>query len=483
MNSQGLGNLVSRMACAAVLGLAQPAGAAVIYKNAANPGGLPDLTQENVPGVPAPLDSAICLAAAAGDALWYFDHLTTGGVRKYSGLVAHADASDSSKQWGTDGYQLVSQLADRIYTQKNGGWGIHQYIYAKRGDKDVSEATRTYRRGTTEVKKTIKEWNWNTDVHSGARVTNDLVKQAIDTPTQIGIAGAVWHEQGKPPGTIMQSGGQNIGHHLVFAGRDDQEKQLIVAHGWGDHWLDDANKTTPVSSAYYDAYDYAIADGRMRITDADLIARVGGLAGRTPDYAEIENVRMLNAEGKMKFSVEAFKEAFPPAGSVPGSEAQANGHFEFLAFNETPTHVNRLALELPLLDPAGFSIDDVSGVILPVGWRYRLWDPNVDTAAGEMVTDQGIVNWLGFDFRGLLFESDLDVLSPGTGLNIAFDLAADLLDWSYLRSQPLNAAAWTPEGDLAYVGLAVPVDEPHGIPLISLGAVLLLACRRRWRPA
>lgn len=476
------GNLTSRIAFVTALVLALPAGATVIYKNNTNPSGIPDLTQENVPGVPAQLDSAICLAASAGDALWYFDHLTIGGVRKYSGLVAHTDATNSSKDWGKDGYQLVSQLADRIYTKNQGGWGIHQYIYSKRGDKDVSETTRTYRRGAAEVKKTVKEWNWNTDVYSDAQVTNKFIKQAIDTPTQVGIAAAVWHEQGKPPGTIMQSGRENIGHHLLIAGRDDQEKQLIVAHGWGDHWLDNANKTTPVSNSYYDAYDYTIADSLMRITDGDLIASVGGLAGRTPDYAEIENVRMLDAVGKMKFSVEAFKQAFPIEGSQLGNEAQTDTHFEFLAFNDTQTPINRLALELPLLDPVGFSAADISNVILPAGWHYRLWDPNVDTASGEMVTDQGIVNWLGFDFRGVLFESDFDLLSPGTGLDIAFDLPAALLDWASLKSLPLNAAAWTPDGNIAYVGLTMPVDEPHSIPLISLGAVLMAAFRRKWSP-
>jgi hypothetical protein len=117
--------------------------------------------------------------------------------------------------------------------------------------------------------------------------------------------------------------------------------------------------------------------------------------------------------------------------------------------------------------------------VFPTGWTYRLWDPNVDGDSSEPVTDQGIVNWLAFGFRGLLFESSVDLVSPATGLDIAFSLPGDLLDWTSLASQPLNAAAWTPAGDIAYIGLAVParVEEPQSIFLVAVGAALLAAGR------
>jgi hypothetical protein len=51
----------------------------------------------------------------------------------------------------------------------------------------------------------------------------------------------------------------------------------------------------------------------------------------------------------------SFKQAFPVVGGVLDSDPRALAHFEFLAYNDTSAGINRLALELPLLNPAGFS--------------------------------------------------------------------------------------------------------------------------------
>jgi hypothetical protein len=443
---------------------------------------VPDLTQEGVPGVPPGLNGAICLAAAAADALWYFDHLEVDGKRRYRGLVQHTKAKNSATNWGKDGYRLVKDLADAIYVQGEGWNGVLRYIYARRGDQDVSRETRTVRRGRGEVPITQSYFKWGYDLRSEAAVNNDGIRQAVEGPAQFGIAMAEWHEQGKPAGAYMKAGETIIAHHLAVAGRDSEDRQLVVAHGWGDHWLVSDNKAVPVSNAYYDAYDYRIEDGGMRITDGDLIDRVAGLDGRKPDYAQVTQLGLLSPERRVDFSVVAPKEP-PPARPLDadGEGAEARAHLEFVAYNLSGIHLNRLALELPLLAPEEFSVEALSDVVLPPGWGYRAWDPDVDVAAPQLGTDQGIANWLGYGFMGVLFETDFDYVSPDSGLAIGFDLPADLLDWTALSSGPLSAAAWTPSGEVAYVGLAVPMEEPPSLLLVAPG-LAVLAARSRRRP-
>jgi len=449
--------------------------ATIIYKADANPTGIPDLTQENVPGVPANLDSAICFSAAAGNALWYFDHLEIDGIRKYSGLVKHTKPDDSKHNWGPDGYTLVKELTDEIYVKNAGDLGILRYIYSKRGEKDVTLETKTYKRGKREIKSTTLVYDWHVSLPSGNKITNDLIKSTVDNQNQVGILTANWHEKNKPANEFMKSGEQLISHHMTVAGRDDQNKQLVVAHGWDDHWQEANRKTLPVSNHedYYKKYDYKIEDSRMRITDADLINRVGGLGDRIPDYAEVETVSVLDSQAKQKWGVKYFRKQIPKPtkASVTEPNLLDLASFEFFLFNDGPEHLRSMALQIPVLDSENFLASDAFNLILPDDWTYRLWDPNVDVAGHHLGTDQGISNWDGFDFVGLLFETEFDFISPGTGLNVAFDIDSSLLDWSKLeRMSVLNTAAWSADKETVSVGLAVvDVEEPASLLLVLSG--------------
>ena len=456
--------------------------ATIIYKADTNPTGIPDLTQENVKGVPANLDNAICFSAAAGNALWYFDHLEIKGVRKYKGLVKHTKPDDSKNNWGPDGYTLVKELTDEIYVKNGGSTGILRYIYSRRGEKDVSLETKTYKRGKREVKSPVLVYDWNIDDHSGNKITNDLIKNTVDNKTQVGILTSTWHEKGEPANEFMKSGTQLISHHLTVAGRDDQNKQLVVAHGWGDHWTEAGSKTRPVFNEYYDEYDYKIEDNHMRITDAALINRAGGLAGRIPDYAEIESASVVDSQAKQKYGVKYFRKLFPKPKNISAMETTPEDltHFEFFLFNDGPEHLRRMALQIPVLDIENFLASDAFNLVLPDDWTYRLWDPNIDVAGHHLGTDQGITNWYGFDFVGLLFETSVDFISPGTGLNVAFDIDSTLLDWSGLQYlSALNTASWSADNETVNVGLAiVPVPEPTSLFLMFGGFLGFISVSR-----
>jgi len=449
-------------AAACALPIGEAAGA-ITYKDATNPTGVPDITQGINP---------YCFEAAVSNGLWYFDQ-----ARGKTGLVKHS-AKDVRTKWPEDTVALVAEV--RKYTARS-PLGIYHYIYDKRpGDAKLKG------RGRVRTRRGI-EWRdyytfpWALNVTSVWAVNDAWVKDKKTQADRYGWIGVQWHVKGEPANKFLPGG-----HELGIAGYDDAVKELVVTNGWGHHHLQDK---TPVSSSYYDRYDFTLYEdkdnarnNRLRITDTDVTGAVMPPEGKEIDYCEVTHAYWLNAAGKARLSAARGKKPFEPTGGGEGEQAVRPagagdaGTFAVLADNEEGEFdMHTVDVRLPLVDPSSFSLGCLQNLDVPPDWQVSIWQPNDDP--NPMADDPDAYGTIiGEDWIGLRFSTVVNPIWTGESDSFSFELPESLLTDDYIDA-PLDLAAW--DADFATGEMTLGVPEPAVLPILLVGAALL---RRRSPP-
>jgi hypothetical protein len=445
----------------------------IVHKNDTNPTGIPDLTQDI-----SLTRTGLCSAASWGNAMWYFQN-TVGKAK----LFPHTDATKPEKKWDEDGRKIVDTLADFIYGSDDGkikgsmgAIGVQKYIYSVRpGDLETKKVKDT----KSGKEMDVETWSWTVKAlgipaKTKPQKIHDYFKTVNDTKNWYGNYVVKWHEKDAKPGEFMAQWGddkkpvtnkagetQYLAHELGFAGRDTDHKLGIVTNGWG------INAGDPVSNKYYDkyAFEYVEAEGKVRFTDPALLNKIGGLQGRTADYAEVVQFQTLQSDSK---------------GTLGGKQLKLDGvgasqhEFTFFYENDTDAPVGEVFAEVPVLPGVKLSPGMISMLDLPSQWVVEGWDPDADQRWIDLISRQDSTIFEGYEMLGLEFLAQGNLLMPGESILITFRIDASLLSPD-ATNVPLALGMWNLDGEMV-VGV-VPAPGVGATGLIAMAGLL----RRRRR--
>lgn len=355
-----------------------PSCAAIEYKDATSPSGVPDFRQVG----------GSCWAVAAANCLWYWDH------HGYAGLIDHT--SGDPGDWRNDGQGAIDRMLDlqagRVQGVRSLGWvsAICVYIH-QRG---------LYWRPQQQDGLLVR-------MYSGAAATYSRYhRELVRCQDVIPVFYAV-----KADGSyLVKDNGDKWCHAVTAAGWDnsDTPAKAVITNGWDGHEQD-----------VVDRNNYEEMDINDPEANGDKLQIVGGVAGMPPpgcDYLEMVSF-MTVCPMAMNGSARNTEGESSVEPGEPPRRRYSYTHKNYCDSLVTDEHVTAIGISIEV----PFDYEDLD-VQSPAGWWAEEWVPEYTPGLSPDSPFHDPGEWDASSpykplYRGVVWTTDSSPIAPGDSLS------------------------------------------------------------------